>query len=585
MRIFTFLTLLLVAANAFSQSLPVGMTPAEKQSLPNYLLQRSVLRGVDPPAVAVRNPAQWEEMQGVLISWQNTDYELLSEIIDYAQEVAQIYILTGDSNDTKSYLDGNGVPLTNLHFIPFNTNSIWARDYGVNSIYENEVTNLSLTDWEYNRPRPRDDTSAVKVAPYLNVPLYETTQSPNRLVHTGGNYMSDGHGTAFSSKLVLDENSPVGDFGQDLTEGEIDSIMKKYLGIKRYIKMETLPYDGIHHIDMHMKLLDEETLLIGEYPSGISDGPQIDANIQYIQDNFLTCFNRPYKIIRIPQPPNVAGTSYPGSPFGGAYYRTYTNALILNGLVLIPGYYEKYDTTAVRIWQEAMPGYQIVQLDCNNIIPQSGTIHCITHEIGFGDPIWISHAKLLDTYQTSGTYEVNAYVNTASGVSGATMYWTLDTTAGYSAVAMTDLGSGDYQAMIPAQPVGTKVFYYVEASSNSGRTARKPLVAPSGVYAFKVLGAPTVVETPTKPFEFFEPYPMPASDLLNVSFFANAATSVTLELSDITGSKLQTIKLNNLDRGVHQHEYNVSSLPVGTYFIQLKDNNGNAATRKFNVAR
>lgn len=55
--------------------------------------------------------------------------------------------------------------------------------------------------------------------------------------------------------------------------------MKKFMGIERYAKMEKLPYDGIHHIDMHMKLLDEETLLVGEYPAGIANGPQIEANI------------------------------------------------------------------------------------------------------------------------------------------------------------------------------------------------------------------------------------------------------------------------------------------------------------------
>jgi hypothetical protein len=74
------------------------------------------------------------------------------------------------------------------------------------------------------------------------------------------------------------------------TEAEIDTIMKKYLGINRYIKMETLPYDVIHHIDMHMKLLNEETLLVGEYPPGVADGPQIEANLQYILNNFQTCY-------------------------------------------------------------------------------------------------------------------------------------------------------------------------------------------------------------------------------------------------------------------------------------------------------
>lgn len=42
--------------------------------------------------------------------------------------------------------------------------------------------------------------------------------------------------------------------------------MLDYLGLDRYIKMETLPYDDIHHIDMHMKLIDEETILVGQFP-------------------------------------------------------------------------------------------------------------------------------------------------------------------------------------------------------------------------------------------------------------------------------------------------------------------------------
>jgi hypothetical protein len=30
---------------------------------------------------------------------------------------------------------------------------------------------------------------------------------------------------------------------------------------------------------MHMRVIDEETIVIGEYPEGVSDGPQIEANI------------------------------------------------------------------------------------------------------------------------------------------------------------------------------------------------------------------------------------------------------------------------------------------------------------------
>ena len=107
--------------------------------------------------------------------------------------------------------------------------------------------------------------------------------------------MSDGFGTGFSSRLVVDENGPGGFFNPtSKTEAEIDTLMKQFMGIKTYVTMPVLPYDGIHHIDMHMKLLDEETLLVGEYPFGIADGPQIEQNISYIQQNFTSVFSTIY---------------------------------------------------------------------------------------------------------------------------------------------------------------------------------------------------------------------------------------------------------------------------------------------------
>ena len=70
--------------------------------------------------------------------------------------------------------------------------------------------------------------------------------------------------------------------------------MNEFMGITNYIKMEELPFDAIHHIDMHMKLLNEETLLVAEYPEGVSDGPQIEENLQYILDNFTTKYGTPF---------------------------------------------------------------------------------------------------------------------------------------------------------------------------------------------------------------------------------------------------------------------------------------------------
>src|SRR4030095_15847307 len=225
---------------------------------------------------------------------------------DYAQEECTVYIVCSDSNTVKNSLTAAGIPLTNVKYLDFGFNSIWCRDYGQWNIYKNDVEDVSLVDWIYNRPRPKDDSIPKQLAAATGLDIYQTLIAPNDLVNTGGNFMVDGHGTAFSSKLIMEDNGPGNDWDVTVkTEADIDTILSKYMGIDRYILMETLPYDEIHHIDMHMKLLDEETILVGQFPTGVSDGPQIEENIQYVKDNFLSCYGRPYKIVYIPMVPST----------------------------------------------------------------------------------------------------------------------------------------------------------------------------------------------------------------------------------------------------------------------------------------
>ena len=282
--IFSLLFVLVLTSNLFSQDLPHWETEEEKLHREKYGFPVFEITS-DPPPSPVRGMAEWEELQGVIITW--TSYlTILRQIVDYAQEEGLVYIICSDSNSVKNYLTQNNIPLRNLKFLITGFNSIWVRDYGPWTAYTNDYDTLNIIDWIYNRPaRPLDDVTPVFFANYIDAPIYQTTTPPYNLIHTGGNLMVDGHGTAFSSKLILNENSTK-------TEAQIDEIMNLFLGIDRYIKMDNLPYDGIHHIDMHIKLLDEETLLVGQYPPGVADGPQIEANLQYVLNNFQTCFGR-----------------------------------------------------------------------------------------------------------------------------------------------------------------------------------------------------------------------------------------------------------------------------------------------------
>ena len=281
------------------------MTKSEEAIIDKYLSKFSGKTGTNPPDFPVRTMAEWEEIKAITLSWQGYT-GVLTEIVREAVEEVEVIIFTSNSSSVDNILINAGVNTDQVSYINQSTNSIWIRDYGQHTVYANDVEDQILIDWIYNRPRPLDDDSPELIADYFGYELYNTNTGNTQLVNTGGNFMSDGMGNAFASNLILEENDGWGPYGSvnypNHSEAEIDEIMNQFMGINQYIKMETLPYDGIHHIDMHMKLLNEETILVAEYPQGVADGPQIEENIQYILNNFTTPYGNPYTIIRIPSP-------------------------------------------------------------------------------------------------------------------------------------------------------------------------------------------------------------------------------------------------------------------------------------------
>ena len=495
---FTLLILQICFVCAQHGFLPKGFSFDEQSMMDQYLSTLMTSSDVitTPPDFSVRTMAEWEEIQALTIAWEGFE-PILTEIVRHSVDQCKVIIACDNPSEVENYLTNNGVETVNVDYLDVNTNSIWMRDYGQNTIYQNDVDSLFLVDWIYNRPRPYDDIFPEILANYLSLDLYQTSVSPYNLVSTGGNFMSDGFGTAFSSNLIIDENDGSGPYNSvnypNHTEQEIDDIMSSFMGIENYIKMPVLPFDAIHHIDMHMKLLDEETLLVSEYPEGVSDGPQIEENLQYILSNFTTKYGTPFNVIRIPSPPSTSG-AYPGeqsfNPIDG-YYRTYTNSVFVNKTVLVPFYREEYDTIAQRIYEEALPGYNIVGIDCdnsgNNIISQSGAIHCITHSVGVNDPLLISYKKLQNTCPASDPIiYFESLIKHRSGINEALFYYRPEGIDSFSFIEMQDQGNGIWSVDLDFDYYSENIEYYVYANSNSGKQQYRPLTAlEGGVNIFK----------------------------------------------------------------------------------------------------
>jgi agmatine/peptidylarginine deiminase len=587
-RILPLALVALCVSPAFGQDdidLPQGLAPHELELIPAYRDSRAGLsRGIStPPDFPVRTMAEWEEVQSLVVTW--TSYTgILKQIVRYAKEECEVIIVCSNANTVSAYLMNTqyGGPLDDLDNITFLEepfNSIWVRDFGPEVIYRNEVDSLYLLDWIYNRPRPSDDALSDALGTLKNIPVYSTTQAPYDLVHTGGNFMADGFGTAFSSALVLEENGPNGDFNQTVkTEAQVDAIMEQFMGIQpgRYIKMEQLPYDNISHIDMHMKLIDEETLLVGEFPVGVSDGPQLEANMQYVTSTFNSVFDTPYELVRIPMVPSTGG-AYPPS----ASYRTFANNIFINGTVLVPTYRTEYDTTGLRILREALPGYKVYGIDSDNsdqnIISASGAIHCITKAIGVEDPLLIRHQRLRDTYETVVPYTVEGYLRHRSGIASARVYWTVDTAQGFAALDMVDQGNGNWAAAIPAQPIGTQVFYYIEGTANSGKEQVRPIVAPEGWWRFRVLGVSTNVADLDGP-AIVEVFPNPTTSLVMISVDGSGNERVRITLVDAMGREVMRIHQGPMHRDGRAFA-DLSYLGEGAYLVVVENARGRSVNR------
>lgn len=535
-RIFPLLLVLALFSNVqlhAQEMLPKNLTEKEKLELPNFKFGND--SRTPPPTGPVRTMAEWEEVEYLLVTWQPGYPNILRQIVEAGVQECKVIITTQNEATVANYLTTNGVDLTNVTFMDEDWNSIWIRDYAGNTVYSDDVGERALVDWIYNRPRPADDVMPSAHATTTGLPIYITDSGTNDLVNTGGNFMSDGLGNAFASELILEENEPGNPYGvTPKSEAEIDQIMNDYMGIQRYIKMETLPYDGIHHIDMHMKLLDEETLLVSKYPEGVADGPQIEDNIDYVLSNFNSTFGTAYDVKWIDAPPSTGG-NYPDT---GGYYRTFTNAVFVNGTIMVPTYRAEVDGPALQQWQDMMPGYNIVGIDVDNsgenLISSLGAIHCITHTIGVADPLWIVHQRIRQA-EANDVMNIEAQIKHISGIANASVFWKEASSSTWNESAMVDVGNDMWATDITMPDTEENIQYYIAAEAVSGKIMTRPMVAPEGYWSIN-LGEVLSVNEPNFT-SVLGPFPNPAFN--EVSFqFSQEFNAVAVKVSNVLGQTL-----------------------------------------------
>lgn len=341
----------LIISIIISSELPKGLTEWERDNI--HILDEMRFR-TDPPPGPVRAIAEYEPMQGVLIRYP---FGISTSLIREMAEDVIVYCLVSSWSENSAYnsMNNAGVNMNNVEFIIGSTDSYWTRDYGPWWVVDGNGT-YSIVDFTYNRPRYNDNQAPFKVSEHLDIPYYSAD-----FVATGGNYMTDGLGIAAASHIAYTENNECNTNDNDSIPLEscnyIDNIMEDYYGIDTYHVVADPNDEYIDHIDCWGKYLSPTKVLIRSVPANHDQYSMIEEVANYFGTT-LTNEGDLWEVYRVYTPSD----------------QPYTNSLILNDKVLVPIMNSSWDDDAIAIYEEAMPGYEI--LGFTGTWQSTDALHC-----------------------------------------------------------------------------------------------------------------------------------------------------------------------------------------------------------------
>lgn len=438
---------------------------SEKERAEYQKFERDYYRSTAPPEGRVRNIAEFEPTQGIMVtydSWSGfgVPFSLLTEIA----EDDKLYIIVGDSDlsSVQTALAGNGVNTENCEYIIAETDSWWSRDYSPWSIsIDNSAT--AIVDFPYNRPRPYDDQIPAHTADY-----FELNYFAMNVVHTGGNYMCDGLGTAAQTDLVLEENT--------LSENEINEEMLDYLGIKDNHFLPDPLGDYIKHIDCWGKFLDIDKVIIGQVSESDSRYEDFEAAADYWASR-KSPYGNNYQVFRVFTP-------------GGNDVTPYTNSLILNNKVFVPQSGSDWDDDALAVYEQAMPGYEIHGIYSGGWY-NTDALHCRTHELADSNMLYIRHYPLLGQKPAQDSYNINAFVRSYGGspVSSVQLFYRFDSQNDWQTLDMPNVGGNYHHVKLPVNPAkNTLAEYYIRAENQNGKVENNPYIGAADPHRFTTNG-------------------------------------------------------------------------------------------------
>lgn len=325
--------------------------------------------GADDDAPApCRLPGEFEKHSFLLVASQELVGDmpdLFADIIGKVQDRVEVLVMVNDHDEeteARKVLSERGVRLRNVRFLSLPHDTIWVRDYGPVLVEGKKGTPIVVDGRYAQEDRMRDEDTPVRFAEALKLPLLKTT-----LAFEGGNLISNGRGLCVATQMFLNLNS-------DRDEKAVRAELARAVGAKQIVFLEPLTGEPTGHVDMFAMFASADTILVGEFDPAVDpvNAAVLDRNAAKLAR--AGTLQDPLRVVRIPMPSH-----------GGDRWRTYTNAVHANGLLLLPvfpGEDEDVRDRALKVLARTMPRTKVVEIDARDLLPFGGLLHCVTLGLG-----------------------------------------------------------------------------------------------------------------------------------------------------------------------------------------------------------
>lgn len=297
--------------------------------------------------------------------------ELLAELVAAVHTRMPVWILASHASDLARagpLFEARGVDPTRVRFVAAPVETMWVRDYGPIVGRRADGRPVAL-DFEYPEREPEhahragDDSVPAELAKLLGI---EARAVPLRL--GAGNLLSNGDGLLVSTWAAATDNRDRGLDARGMSEA-----LARVIRFYEWVVLTPLAGEPTHDADMFVSFPAPNLALVGRFD------PAVDARNAAILDEAAALLEgKPtnlglLRVRRIPMP----------SP-RGEVWRSYTNVLYANGLLLVPTFTDvdpALEAEALQVWREALPGWELRGLRTDALAKRFGLLHCLSQTL------------------------------------------------------------------------------------------------------------------------------------------------------------------------------------------------------------